>query len=161
MNISVLTALPALVTAPGLFLLSFGIPVTTIPEMKLEPASPAPKSLVPQLSRTCSDEMWTRSDESWIRGQGGPIMRRHTDSGIQTGRGCDQGMLYVEKYRKSGKLGNYTATRPLLYVFEALHAGRAHVPAVFIMNRDEDMRAVLDDDDYAEWEAKRMEALGE
>lgn len=70
-------------------------------------------------------------------------------------------MLYVEKYRKSGKLGNYTATRPLLYAFEALCAGRAHVPAVFIMNRDEDMRAVLDDDDYAEWEAKRMEALEE
>ena len=29
------------------------------------------------------------------------------------------------------------------------------------MNRDEDMRAVLDDEDYAEWEAKRKEALGE
>ena len=70
-------------------------------------------------------------------------------------------MLYVEKYRKSGKLGDYTATRPLLYAFEALHAGRAHIPAVFIMNRDDDMRAVLDDEDYAEWEAKRREALGE
>ena len=70
-------------------------------------------------------------------------------------------MLYVEKYRKSGKLGDYTATRPLLYAFECLHTGRAHVPAVFIVNRDEDMRAVLDDEDYAEWEAKCKEALGD
>ena len=87
LNINALAALPALSIVPGLFLPSFGIPVTTIPGMKLEPASPAPKSLVPQLSRTCSDELWTRSDESWIRGRGGPIMRRHTDSGIKTGGG--------------------------------------------------------------------------
>lgn len=70
-------------------------------------------------------------------------------------------MLYVEKYPKSGKLGDNTSTRPLLYAFEALHADRAHIPVVFIMYRDEDMRAVLDDEDYAEWAAKRREALGE
>lgn len=82
-------------------------------------------------------------------------------SGIQAVTEYNRAMLYVEKYRKSGKLGDNTSTRPLLYAFEALHDGRAHIPAVFIMNRDEDMRAVLDDTDYAEWSEKRKEALGE
>ena len=70
LNINALAALPALSIVPGLFLPSFGIPVTTIPEMKLVLASPAPKSLATQLIRTCSDELWTRSDEIWIRGRG-------------------------------------------------------------------------------------------
>ncbi|MBM7000315.1 hypothetical protein I3I95_09360 [bacterium] len=68
--------------------------------------------------------------------------------------------LYVEKYRRSGKLTDGTFSKALLYAFEALHQGRAHVPETFIMHSDEDMRAVLDDDDYAEWEAKRKEAIG-
>ncbi|WP_373578598.1 hypothetical protein [Parafannyhessea umbonata] len=69
--------------------------------------------------------------------------------------------LYIEKYRASGKLADGTITKAILCSFEALHVGRAHIPAVFVMYRDEDVRAVLDDEDYAEWEAKRKEALGE
>lgn len=69
--------------------------------------------------------------------------------------------LYVEKYRASGKLADGTLSKAILCSFEALRAGRAHIPAVFAMYRDEDVRAVLDGEDYAEWEAKRKEALGE
>lgn len=68
-------------------------------------------------------------------------------------------MLYVEKYRDGGKLGDLTSSRPLLYAFEAVHNGTAHVPAVFLMCSDEDMRSVLDDDDYREWSEKRRMAL--
>lgn len=69
--------------------------------------------------------------------------------------------LYIEKYRSSGKLRDGTFSKALLYAFESLHAGRAHIPETFIMHRDEDMRAVLDDEDYAEWAARRKEVLGE
>lgn len=69
--------------------------------------------------------------------------------------------LYVEKYRASGKLADGTLSKAILCSFEAVRAGRARIPAVFAMYRDEDVRAVLDDEDYAEWSAKRKDALGE
>jgi len=69
--------------------------------------------------------------------------------------------LYVEKYRASGKLVDGTLSKAILCSFEAKHVGRAHIPEVFVMYRDDDVRAVLDSEDYAEWVAKRKEALGE
>lgn len=69
--------------------------------------------------------------------------------------------LYVEKYRASGKLTDGTLSKAILCSFEAMHAGRARIPEVFAMYRDDDVRAVLDDEDYAEWVAKRKEAMGE
>ena len=70
-------------------------------------------------------------------------------------------MSYLEKYRASGKLRELSWSRDLLYVFSAVHAGRTHGIAEFLMVRNEDMREVLDDEDYAEWSEKRAAALGE